>query len=293
MDKAASILGIGTDNLIKITTDQWGQMDSHALEHALKKSITAGKTPFFVAATAGTTVRGSYDPIDQLLALQQRYDFWLHVDGAWGGTVFLHPELREKFLPCIEKVNSFTWDFHKMHGVALICNILLINQSSNLLQRVCGAGDGSYLFRDEMNDSAMDLGRSSLQCGRRVDSLKLFLNWKFYGQEGMAQRLSFFLQMCSYAENFIKESNELEMVVPRQSFNVCFRYKTPSGIDANGFNTRLRERLYRQNVSLVGLAYIKGVVTLRLLICHESMITSDIDRFFEQLSNVAKKLLSE
>ncbi len=63
MDKAANILGIGADHLIKVPLNHLGEMDSHALQHAIEQVLVNGGLPFFVAATAGTTVRGAYDPI--------------------------------------------------------------------------------------------------------------------------------------------------------------------------------------------------------------------------------------
>jgi len=42
-----------------------------------------------VVATAGTTVFGAYDPIADIAPVCKDYDLWLHVDGAWGGSVAL------------------------------------------------------------------------------------------------------------------------------------------------------------------------------------------------------------
>ena len=143
MDKAANIIGIGTDHLVKVPVNSRGEMDTKELENRLNQTIDSGGIPFFVGATAGTTVRGAYDPLDPLLELQGRYNFWLHVDGAWGGAVVLSDRLRPKFLHGIEMVDSFTWDFHKMPGTALICNVLLLNKMPTTLGSVCGAGDSS------------------------------------------------------------------------------------------------------------------------------------------------------
>ncbi|MCA1787119.1 MAG: hypothetical protein LC657_14190, partial [Desulfobacteraceae bacterium] len=105
------------------------------------------------AGTAGTTVRGAYDPIAPLLALRDQYGFWLHMDGAWGGAVVLSDRLRQQFLPGIEQVDSFCWDFHKMPGTALICNVFLVNNRPHTLGRVCSSGDDSYIFHTTPFDS--------------------------------------------------------------------------------------------------------------------------------------------
>ncbi len=292
MDKAANILGIGTDQLIKVPLDSLGSMLPDKLEQALDKVLHEGGVPFFVSATAGTTVRGAYDPINAVAELRQKYGFWLHVDGAWGGAAVLSTRLREKFLSGLPKADSFTCDFHKMLGASLMCNILLINKRTRALGKALSAGDGSYLFRDENTNATEDLGAFSLQCGRRVDSLKWFLDWKFFGRKGLAERVERYLELCKYAENRVNESPELEMVVPRTSFNVCFRYKVAKE-RSNSFNLTLRNRLYQDATSLVGAAYIDGQVVMRLLISNPVTEQSDIDNFFNGVVRTGRILLKE
>lgn len=292
MDKAANILGIGTDQLVKVSLNRLGEMEPAQLESAIERVLASGGRPFFVSATAGTTVRGAYDALDPLLRLRKKYGFWLHVDGAWGGAAVLSENLRDKFLPGLAEVDSFTWDFHKMLGAALMCNILLINDSNHTLGTVLSSGDGSYLFRAEHTNEVEDLGAISLQCGRRVDSLKWFLDWKFFGREGLAGRVEKYLELCEYAEALVKQSDELEMAVPRTSFNVCFRYVVGKE-KSNAFNLELRNRLYREAISLVGAAYIDGQVVMRLLITNPAAGKADIDNFFNNLVAAGRALLLE
>jgi hypothetical protein len=54
---------------------------------------------------------------------------------------------------------------------------------------VCSSGDDSYIFHDNGDNQVRDLGAVSLQCGRRVDSLKWFLDWKFFGKAGFARMM--------------------------------------------------------------------------------------------------------
>ena len=50
------------------------------LEELVQRHLAEGKTPFFVNATAGTTVKGAFDPIDEIANICQKHDLWLHVD---------------------------------------------------------------------------------------------------------------------------------------------------------------------------------------------------------------------
>ncbi len=291
MDKAAAILGIGTDHLLKVPLNENGEMDTARLQGEIEQTERNGGIPFFVGATAGTTVRGAYDSLPALIELQKNHPFWLHVDGAWGGSAVLSPYLKKRFLRAIEKVDSFTFDFHKMPGTNLICNILLINKQSGVLRQSCAVGDTSYIFRDESKEEEFNLGTTSLQCGRKVDSLKWFLDWKFYGRDGFALRIERYLQLAGFSERIVEETPELEMVVPRESFNVCFRYKVPLGIPENEFNLQLRTRLHREGIGLIGFGYIGSDLCLRLLITDPGATEESIRSLFRDIVNTGNSLL--
>ncbi len=293
MDRAANILGLGSDHLLKIPVDKHGRMQIAELERAIDKVVEQGGVPFWVAATAGSTVRGAYDQIGPLLKLRERYRFWLHVDGAWGGAVIFSNELRSQYLPYLEHADSFTLDFHKMLGTALMCNVLLFNHRPHILRDVLSAGDESYIFHEGDDGEVRDLGTMSLQCGRRVDSLKWFLDWKFYGQAGFAARVEKYLQLCQYAEEQVAQAEELEMVVPRESFNICFRYRPPVDVPIASFNKALRDRLHRTGRTLVGTGLVDGELVLRLLVTNVNVDKPEIDTFFRAVLNTGRELLAE
>ncbi|MBU2644002.1 PLP-dependent decarboxylase [bacterium] len=292
LDKAANIVGIGSRHLVKIPVDERGRMDLQLLETNIQAVRQSAGVPFFVCATAGTTVRGAYDPIETLLDLRDRYGFWLHVDGAWGGAAIFNPELRSRFLTGIERVDSFTWDFHKMAGTALMCNILLF-KDGDILRTTARVGDTSYIFGATRETDDLNPGSFSLQCGRRVDSLKWFLDWKYYGRQGLAERVAAYHQLCEYAEHLVLQSADLEMVVPRESFNVCFRFVVPDTVSSNGFNRKLRDELHRREIGLIGSGYIGADFCLRLLIANPRIDEPEIAAFFQALISEGNRLLEQ
>ncbi|SMN11476.1 Aromatic-L-amino-acid decarboxylase [uncultured Candidatus Thioglobus sp.] len=286
LDKAVNILGIGTEHLIKIPTLDSGEMDSIALDSAIQKVTNNEGTAFFVCATLGTTVRGAYDNIEDLFKLRNKHNFWLHGDGAWGGAAMMSETLKNKYLTGMHKLDSFTMDFHKMLGSNLMCNFLLLNHQ-NLLSCTCADGDNSYIFREKQ----LDLGVSSLQCGRRVDSLKWFLDWKFYTKIGFAQRVENYHLLASFTEDFIKQTDELEMVVACSSFNICFRFKVNEK-DANAFNQKLRDTLLHDEQALFALATIEEKLVFRLLISNVNLDKKKLSTLLEHLIKTGLELKS-
>lgn len=78
--KAVHWLGIGTNNLISIKTDENGRMIIEHLIEAIELALQQNKMPFFVNATAGTTVLGAFDDFNEIANVCVKYNIWMHVD---------------------------------------------------------------------------------------------------------------------------------------------------------------------------------------------------------------------
>ena len=146
-----------------------------------------------------------------------------------------------------------------------------------------------YIFHDEAFGS-LDLGPMSLQCGRRVDALKLWLSWKYYGDKGYAERINRFFELAAFAEDIVEKTPSLELMAPRSSVNICFRYLPGNLEDIDKFNLRLREELARSGKSLVNYARMGEDVAIRLVIANHELTREDISLFFDYLIQTAKTL---
>lgn len=92
--KLASFMGLGSDNVYKVNSCKRGKMIVEHLESEVLRAKNEGATPFMVVATAGTTVLGAFDPIDEIANLCKKYHMWLHVDAAWGGGALMSKKYR-------------------------------------------------------------------------------------------------------------------------------------------------------------------------------------------------------
>lgn len=150
------------------------------IPEALEKKILECKqedlVPFFVVATAGTTVYGAWDPLNQIADICERHKIWFHVDAAWGGGLLLSPEHRHN-LKGIERAKSVIWNPHKLMGCLLQCSACFIKQDGLLFQ--CNQMSADYLFQqDKPYDVSFDTGDKAIQCGRHNDIFKLWLMWR-------------------------------------------------------------------------------------------------------------------
>ncbi len=286
-EKSANILGLGTKSVRKIKTNDRGEMIPSKLAGAIEKSLQQGERPFFVGATAGTVVKGAFDPIEEIVSITQSYNLWFHVDGSFGGSVLLSPQHRI-LLKGLEKADSFIWNAHKLMGLPIVCSIFLTREQGHLF-RTNSVEGADYIFHDEVYGNH-DLGSISLQCGRKVDSLKLWLSWKYYGEKGYAQRINRLFELAAYAEEIVKRNPALELMVFRSSVNICFRFIPSQGDDLNQFNLKLREELARSGKSMVNYAFLDKDLVIRLVITNPELTTGDIDLFFDNLIQTALSL---
>ncbi|MEL6190110.1 MAG: pyridoxal-dependent decarboxylase, partial [Myxococcota bacterium] len=129
--KSAGILGLGRSSVRAVSVDARGRLEPGALAAAIRADQAAGLNPFLAVATAGTTVRGAFDPIDRMSEVCRAAGLWLHVDGALGGSLLLSRRGRE-LLRGIESADSLTWDAHKLLGVPLTASVLLVRHRGAL-----------------------------------------------------------------------------------------------------------------------------------------------------------------
>ena len=284
---AANVLGIGYENVVKVKTDENGLMRVDILQEEIDRSRREGFTPFCVVATAGTTVRGAFDPIREISKVCDYEDLWLHVDAAWGGSCLFSQKYRY-LMDGIELADSICWDAHKMMGIPLICSAFLIKEP-DVLRRICSHGDvAHYLFHGDNED--VDLGRLSLQCGRRNDALKLFLAWRDKGDAGWARLVESYMQLADYFERLVNGSSDLELMSKRSWTNICIRY-TAEGIDHNSVNSEIRDRMMRTGRYMVSRSNIGNDVVLRPVISNPEVSKETIDGLFHEIISIGDDVI--
>lgn len=259
IEKAAQMLGFGSEAVWSVSTDKSGRMDPSALESLLSKAKHEGKTPFYVNATAGTTVLGSYDPIRAISKICRENKLWLHVDASWGGPAIFSAKLAKEKLDGTHLVDSIAINPHKMLGVPVTCSFLL---GADLRQfHAANTLPASYLFHSEDEDGEahsqarqpseiFDLADLTLQCGRRGDALKLYLSWAYHGTQGYREQIEGAFDTAGYFASLVEEHRDLVLVSenPPPCLQVCFFYGKGGELGPKEKNTRVTSRVARELV---------------------------------------------
>ena len=223
--KTAKLLGIGSNNLRQVPCDPiTAEMNSTVLHALILKDIENGGVPFFIGSTAGTTVVGGYDNFVEINKICQKYNIWHHVDACWGGGALLSSKIRHPCCQGIEKSQSISWNPHKMLGCALQTSIFLVSGTGDKLKQANGT-HASYLFQPDKLFTEYDVGDKTIQCGRKTDSIKIWMMWKSLGDSGFASTIERCYSLHQYMINAMKKKpKRYVFVVPPSCTNICFWY---------------------------------------------------------------------
>lgn len=168
-----------------------------------------------------------------------------------------------------------------------------------------------YLFQsDKYYDSAYDSGDKSIQCGRKVDSLKLWLALIARGQDRMEQLVDNVYEMAHYAIKLISSRPNFKLVLPKfQGSNICFWYIPPSmNISINGKLNSVQdmERLNKVCPAIKGKMMKESKIMVNyqplsskglpnffrlVLTCIPPSTTDDIDFFVDQIEQLGSSIL--
>jgi aromatic-L-amino-acid/L-tryptophan decarboxylase len=262
VDKAALALGIGLENVVKIADDEQFRMRSDALAAAIAGDRARGYLPLACVATVGTTSTSSIDPVPAIAEICKREKVWLHVDGAYGGTLAVVPEFRH-VLDGVEGADSLVVNPHKWLFTPFDCSAFFIKQPEVLKRAFSLVPE--YLVTREQADvvNYMDYG---VQLGRRFRALKLWMVIRAFGADGLAERLR---RHCALARQFagwVKASGDWELMAPLPFALVCFRY-APNGTseaERDRHNERIMHAVNDGGEVFLSHTKLHGRFTLRL-----------------------------
>lgn len=275
--KNAALMGVGADNVRKVPADKFGKMIPSKLEELLAEDQKKGHHSFFVNATAGTTVLGAFDPIEEIAAISKKYNTWLHVDGAYCGAVLFSDKYKH-LLKGLESADSFSVNAHKMLGTPVTCSIIICQDKRDLYRSF--SSDADYLYQTATDE--FNLGKTSFQCGRRNDALKFWTLWKAIGSNGLAEMVDQQFHLAVVARDYIKKNPDYTLYSFEDSISICFNYK---GIDPE----KLCTSLYEQAALMVGFGRSNGEKFVRMVSINSNNSEEDILDFFKTIESFVSK----
>ncbi len=293
LEKAAIAGGIGQERVRRIPTDERYRLRPDALREAMEEDRGAGRLPFFVCATVGTTSTTSADPVEAVADVCEEEDAWLHVDAAYAGPAAALPERRDLFAGW-ERADSVVINPHKWLFTPMDCSVFLFRDDEAVRRSL--ALTPEYLSSGE--EGATNLMDYGLPLGRRFRSLKLWFLFRFFGADGLRERIRSHLEWTGDFVRWIEEDPRFERKAPAPFSTVCFRTKTPEELDggevgrqeADGWNRRLLSKVNREGSVFLSHTVLDDVYTLRLAVGSIHHRRQDVRRAYERLVEAWEQL---
>jgi sulfinoalanine decarboxylase/sulfinoalanine decarboxylase/aspartate 1-decarboxylase len=277
LSKNSSFVGVGKANVRYIKSNEYGRINILELEKQVQLDLANGLTPFYLNATAGTTVVCAFDDVAGLAPICKKYNIWLHLDGAFGGSVIFSDKYKH-LVDGIHLTNSFCFNAHKTLGAPLSTSVLVVKDKDDLYNSF--NNDATYLY--QTHDENFNLGKTSFECGRRNNALKFWTMWKAIGTNGIANIVEQEFKLADAARDYVKGNPEYKLYSFEESLSICFKYKDFDSED-------LCAKLYESNTLMVGFANFQNTSFIRLTVVNCENSFDDLMQFFSVLEEFAQQ----
>jgi aromatic-L-amino-acid/L-tryptophan decarboxylase len=292
--KNAETLGLGSEAIRFIRVDENYQIRSDKLVEAIEADRAAGHLPFCVIGSAGTVKTGAFDDMTALAEVCQKYNLWLHIDGAFGALVAF-TEQSKHLIHGMERADSLAFDMHKWMSLPFEAACVLIKSHTAHYNTFTLTPD--YLAHGDRGASGAKIWMTDygLQLSRSFRALKVWMALKTHGVEHIGNSIQMNIEQTRYLVSLIGQHPELQCMAPAPLNIVCFRYVHPdlSPADLDALNKELLLRLHESGVALVSNATINGQYCLRMANVNHRSVDADFEILVNKVLELGRELVQE
>ncbi len=288
IEKACMTLGLGRASLVRIPTNDRFEMEPTGLQMAIDADRAAGRRPVAIVATIGTTSSTSVDPIAAIADIAEREGVWLHVDAAYAGPIAMLPERRLPF-DGWERADSIVVNPHKWLFAPLDASLLLARRMEEL--RAAFSLVPEYLRTLDGTTSGRDFNEYTPQLGRRFRALKLWIQLRWFGLEGLRARLEHHLAMAAAFESWVDADPDWERVAPVPFSTICLRWRPADRqLDAaqlDAANAAIMDTVNRSGEVFLSHTRLNDRLVIRVAIGNLRTEAGHVERAWELLREAA------
>ncbi len=253
-------------------------MRADALAKMIEEDKRAGKRPFCVVATVGTTSSTSIDPVPQIAEIAEKHGLWLHVDCAYAGAAAVLPEQRH-IMTGVERAHSLVLNAHKWLLTPIDLSAFYTRRPDILRRAFSLTPDYLKTQDDPRAHNLMDYG---VPLGHRFRALKLWFVMRYFGRERIEAMLRSHIQWAHDLAALVDAHPQFERVAPVPLSVVCFRYK-----GSNDENRAIMEKVNASGRVFIASTVLNGRLTLRLAIGNLETTWKDVQEAWELLQEAA------
>ena len=294
VQKAVELLGIGSNNLVKIPVDDSYKIRIDLLEQRIKEDKEKGYSPFCIVGNAGTVNTGSIDDLSSLGSIAKREGLWFHIDGAFGAVPNILPEYKEK-LNGLSLGDSIAFDYHKWFYVNYDVGGLLVRNAQ--AHKEAFEINASYLAHHERGiiSGPNNFNHLGIELSRGFRALKVWMLLKEQGLDKYRRMIRQNIQQANYLANLVTDESQLELMAPVPMNIVCFRFldKKLSIDQLNTLNKEILMQLHESGDAIPSFTILKGAYVLRVANVNHRSKKKDFDFLVQRVLQIGNELLNK
>jgi glutamate/tyrosine decarboxylase-like PLP-dependent enzyme len=215
--KSLAMLGLGSNNLIKVGTLEGREaLDVSSLEASL---IELEGKAVILSCSAGTVNTVDFYDFSAIVALKNKYGFWLHIDAAFGGFVACSPA-NAYLLNGWESADSITIDCHKWMNLPYDSAIFLTRKTHERFQ-IQTFQNSSAPYLGELAEGFSYLNFLP-ENSRRFRALSAWFSLTAYGSDGYQWIVENSIACARNLAEYISSSDRFVLSAPVLLNVVCF-----------------------------------------------------------------------
>jgi glutamate/tyrosine decarboxylase-like PLP-dependent enzyme len=267
--RAVRLLGLGTENLLGLDTDEQGRLTPEALEQALATNPDA---PSIVVLQAGELNTGVFDPIESLIPVARRYNAWVHIDGAFGLWAGASPRFRH-LVAGVAQADSWATDGHKWLNVPYDCGYAFVADPN--AQRAAMGYQASYLVFDSASRDQIDWNP---EWSRRARGFSTYAAIRELGRRGVAKVVE---NCCEHARALTLGIGGLpgaEVLWTPVINQGLVRFLDPAGVDHDRRTDGVIAAIQASGEAYFGGVTWRGQRAMRISVCNWLTAEHDVER---------------
>ncbi len=294
VDKAVDLLGIGTNQLRKIPTDERFRIRVDELEKAIATDRREGLLPAIVVGNAGTVNTGAIDPLDALADLCRRESLWFHADGAYGALASTVPALKPLFAG-MERADSLATDPHKWLYSPYEVGATLVREPGRL----------SAAFRRFPEYLATDpespfpgpawYAERGVELSRGFKALKVWMGLKTHGRRAYADQIASDVKLARFLSDAVDRRPDFERLAEPVLSIANFRFRPADrelgDAELDRINRSIIHRLVGEGTFFLAPTVLKGRTALRVSITNFRTREEDLLFLLDEAARIGNSLV--
>ncbi|MDO3640819.1 aminotransferase class I/II-fold pyridoxal phosphate-dependent enzyme [Mucilaginibacter sp. L3T2-6] len=285
IDRAARIMGLGKNGIIKVPVNEKFQMRTEALEICYQNAVAAGLKIFCIIGCSCSTSTGAFDDLQAIADFAQQHQIWFHIDGAHGAPA-IFSDKHKHLLNGADNADSIVLDFHKMMMAPSLSTAVLFKHQRHSAHTF--SQEALYLYQDEQEYEWFNSGKYTFECTKPATILHTYAIMRHYGDELYRQNIDCLFGLAREFASLVKNRDGFELASEPQANIVCFRYRC--GELTTAINKQVLQQLIAEGKFYIVSTSVKGQFYLRTSIMNPFTTIENLQLLLDKIKELACSL---